>query len=174
MTLHRGPAGKIQQLMRDRHVATLKLRMPVIDERDQEIVIQSNPRSTESDLDASELNDAESLYMLIEGRRHDDKIYNKFDGSCQVSRRSVPYVEGGPAPADDYNNIWDVIIPGGVPDEVVVGQVALIFPDLDTPLSLNGLRRVYTINAIAQDRLKYVARLTMVEYGLIKSGGRSG
>ena len=150
-----GAIGSIQKQMQARHVQTLKKRMPNM------ITIQSDPRSTESDLDASELNDAKALYMLIRDRNTNND-FPKFVAPCQVSRRSVPYVEGGPAPADDYNDIWDVIIPGGVPGTVVVSQVALIFPDTEE------LERVYTINAIAQDRLKYVARLTMVQYGLRK------
>ena len=83
----------------------------------------------------------------------------------------MPYVEGGPAPADDYNDIWDVVIPGGVDDTVRVSQVAIILrrtspvPDALTPDPLN-LRPVYTITAIGQDRLKYIARITMVAYGL--------
>ncbi len=194
MTLPRGPAtprgpiGIIQQQMRERHVETLKLRMPVViiksrDEdnkpittyHDQEIHIFSDPRSNESLLAPAQLNDSEAIHNLLMHQygEYDDPTNNpkpdsprKFSGPCQTSRRSVPYVEGGPAPADDYNDIWDVIIPGGVPDTVVVSQVAFILPDLPTLFLPDGLRRVYTITHIAQDRLKYVARLTTEVYGL--------
>ena len=163
-----GAIGIIQKRMRDRHVASLKSRMPAIDNgeptNEQTIYIQSDPRSNESNLDPRELNDSEAIYALMDDRREErDNVFYKFDARCQVSRRSVPYVEGGPAPADDYNDIWDVIIPGGVPDTVVVSQVAIIRPDPD------GLKRVYTITHIAQDRLKYIARLTTEVYGLRKA-----
>ena len=157
--LPRGPTFDIIERTRQRHILTLRNRMPNM------IDIQSDPRSNEADLKPSQLNDSEAMHELIEGRILTSP-FHKFQGRCQVSRRSVPYVEGGPAPADDYNDIWDVIIPGGVPDEVVVSQVALIGPDLFTELSPNGLRRVYTITHIAQDRLRYIARLTMEVYGL--------
>ena len=91
---------------------------------------------------------------------------------CQVSRRSVPYVEGGPAPADDYNDIWDVVVPGGVDDTVRVSPAAILLQRSELrssgePLLVQDplLDSVYTITAIGQDRLKYIARITMVAYG---------
>ena len=138
------------------------------------IRIRPDPRTNEKVFDESGLNDSEAIYELMEGDPwlgSDGNLVREFQAPCQVSRRSVPYVEGGPAPADDYNDIWDVVIPGGVDDTVRVSQVAIILrrtspvPDALTPDPLN-LRPVYTITAIGQDRLKYIARITMVAYGL--------
>ena len=135
-------------------VPALKAQMPDV------IRIRRDPLIHEADLLASELNDAKSIFAIIDDADINDPDEVPFRGRCEVSRRSVPYVEGGPAPADDYNDIWDVIIPGGVPDIVRVSQVAILETD--------SVERVYTITAIGQDRLKYLARLTMVDYGLRK------
>ena len=166
-----GPAFDIIGKMRQRHVDSLRNRMP------NKIGILSDPLLNEADLDPLKLNDATAIYDRIKEVEGDYQALieeyillgldlaeiglSPIDSyQCQVSRRSVPYVEGGPAPADDYSDIWDVIIPGGVDDEVRVSKVAIVREDNDS------LKRVYTITAVAQDRLKYIARLTMEDYGL--------
>ena len=133
-------------------VPALQAEMPDI------IHILSDPLLLEEELNPLQLNDATAIYDRIKERVAVFDTY--FSGKCQVSRQSRPYMEAGAAPADDANDIWDVVIPGGVPDDVRVASVAIIDDD---PLLL---RRVYTITHIGQDRLKYIARLTMEDYGL--------
>ena len=163
MTLPKGPVLTIREAMQKRHTETLKARMP------NDIFILSDPLLKEEELDPRDLNDATAIYdriISIKGL-YDAAITlginrpEAYPYQCQVSRRSVPYVEGGPAPADDYSDIWDVIIPGGVDDAVRVSKVAIVEQD-----HLLGLKRVYTITGVGQDHLKYIARLTMEDYGL--------
>ena len=162
-------------------VPALKEQMPYT------ILIRHDPRANEKLFKAGELNDSVAIYELMEfgWPEKDPDSSQTFVGECEVSRRSVPYVEGGPAPADDYNDIWDVVIPGGVMNNVRVSQVAILLPNENLPTEVQTLlalrdpelilgESVYSITAIGQDRQKYIARITMVQYGLIKSGGRSG
>ena len=155
-----GPVTGIVNWAQARHVSMLKARMPYI------ITILSDPLLDEEDLDPRKLNDANAIYeriqylLLAERSLGPDSAFPLYHYACDASRRSVPYVEGGPAPADDYSDIWDVIIPGGVNDDIRVSKVAII--EEDDP----ELKRVYTITGIGQDRLKYIARLTMEDYGL--------
>ena len=157
--------NKQRQLSRD----ALAAEMPYT------ILIRHDPRANERFFDPKKLNDSNAIYDLMENAWGDTEEEKEATETarkpCQVSRRSVPYVEGGPAPADDYNDIWDVVVPGGVPDEVRVSQVAILQrrADLVGVVQLDEpLRTVYSITAIGQDRLKYIARITMVVYGLRK------
>ena len=153
-----------------------RLSVPALEEQmPYTIQIRHDPRTNEGNFEEGELNDSVAIYELMErgwenAAGEDSETYS---GPCEVSRRSVPYVEGGPAPADDYNDIWDVVVPGGVLDTVRVSQAAILLQRHDLPPDLrdirtpeNLLRSVYTITAIGQDRLKYIARITMVAYGL--------
>ena len=146
-------------------VPALRKEMPA------QIWIRPDPRTYEKNFRASELKDSVSIYDLMENGWQDDEgeDVGLFMKPCEVSRRSVPYVEGGPAPADDYNDIWDVVIPGGVDDTVRVSQAAILLQrsEPEYPSTPPGPPNfVYTITAIGQDRLKYIARITMVAYGL--------
>ena len=143
------------------------------------ILIRHDPRANEKLFDEKILNDSKAIYELMEDGWEDDDGEDSLThrGPCEVSRRSVPYVEGGPAPADDYNDIWDVVVPGGVDDVVRVSQVAILQQRaiFVGKLPLDPLlETVYSITAIGQDRLKYIARITMVAYGLRKSGTGAG
>ena len=133
-------------------VPALQAQMP------DTIHILSDPLLLEEELHPLQLNDATAIWARI--KYFVDLEETSFSGKCQVSRQSRPYMEAGAAPADDANDIWDVVIPGGVPDVVRVANVAVIENDDEE------LRRVYTIIHIGQDRLSYIARLTMEDYGL--------
>ena len=133
-------------------VPALQAQMP------DTIHILSDPLLLEEELHPLQLNDATAIWDRIQNRVLAGDT--SWSTACQVSRQSRPYMEAGAAPADDANDIWDVVIPGGVPDVVRVANVAIIDSDPEP------LRRVYTIIHIGQDRLKYIARLTMEDYGL--------
>ena len=76
---------------------------------------------------------------------------------CELSRRGTPARSGGREPSDEPHAIVNAIIPGGIPAEVKITDIALFLEEPE--------QRIYTIIDINTDRLEYVSRLALEEFG---------
>lgn len=98
--------------------------------------------------------------------------------NCNVSRNSRAQLESGTTPSDDDVGDWDVVIPGGVGQDVLASYLVIVRGygirevqdpnDATRTIKERGLRpapefegKVFTIRNINQDYLKVLARLSM-------------
>ena len=128
------------------------------------IVIRPNPLNDPATVgvvdvedDERPIRDAETLYAYME--------LGPTPLRCNVSRSARAHIESGSMPPDEDVDMWDVVVPGGVPDTVRASNLAIVFPQSQSQ-DPELMYRVYTITNINQDYLKVIARLTMQLYGV--------
>ena len=125
----------------------MKRRMPLT------IIITHDPLLT-GEVQDDEPNDSNAVTNYLWNEYLNERTHNF---RCESWRSGGPARQGGREPSDEPHSQIAVHIPGAIPFDVKITDVAVFLEEPE--------QRVYTIVNLNTDRLEYAALLNMEEFG---------
>ena len=148
-SIGRIPRTRQMEVGRLRRVNALRRRMPY------RMVVHYDPLLLDERLvQDDDPNDRQVLYNYLVNAWYQNQGH---EIRCDFNRQINPSRTGGVQPTDEPSHRVGIIVPGEIPEEIRVTDIATILELHEQPL--------YTIIHIGHDRLRYITNITLEEYG---------